>query len=281
VPRFKAEAPDPKRHRGWYFCNTELDDSLKKFKTSEKWRCAIDNKKELLFCICTALRDACSLRFNQNPDFLGTKSALVLAKKAKPKPKKKARKRTKKKVEYVGDPDEHDDDDEYVGDPDEVDDNEIVGDPDEEVEDSGSDYSLNKKTKKKGKKKGKPKPRARTGGKAKPRATGGKAKPRATGKAKSKVAADAKKANPSAAAGGKAKNRAAMAVSQPMGKAKTKAGGVALDSTEEYLDPAVLQTQEQCAEVKYKSNPDNGWTFCRYDETQGYMGRIPSSCRNV
>ena len=73
------------------------------------------------------------------------------------------------------------------------------------------------------------------------------------------------------------------AASPGKGKVNSRAGtglatgktANALDSTEEYLDPAVLKEQEQCTKNLYRTSPDNGWTFCGYDETMGYMGRIP------
>jgi hypothetical protein len=78
---------------------------------------------------------------------------------------------------------------------------------------------------------------------------------------------------------GKASSSAAAGAAQTKkatgGAAQTKkAAGAKLDSAEEYLDPAVLKEQEQCTERRYRTNPDSGWTFCKYDETMDYMGRI-------
>ncbi len=81
------------------------------------------------------------------------------------------------------------------------------------------------------------------------------------------------KASSSAAAGAAQTKKAAGGAAQT----KKAAGGAKLDSTEEYLDPAVLKEQEQCTERRYRTNPDSGWTFCKYDETMDYMGRIPLS----
>jgi hypothetical protein len=80
------------------------------------------------------------------------------------------------------------------------------------------------------------------------------------------------KASSSATAGAAQTKKAAGGAAQTK-----KAAGAKLDSTEEYLDPAVLKEQEQCTERRYRTNPDSGWTFCKYDETMDYMGRTPLS----
>ena len=170
------------------------------------------------------LRDACTLKFNSNPDFLGTKTAIAMSSNSG----KKAKKKKKKKKSS-----DDEEDDNYVADPDEVDDGEdyVADNNDDDEEAGGSDYQL--KTKKK--------------------------KPATKGKAKARAAPV--KARAAAAGGGKA----------VAGKAKS------LDSKEEYMDATVLEEQAKCTDQKYKTNPDNGWTFCSYAESQGYMARMTNS----